>query len=237
MASTKVKAIVIGGVNIKEKDRLITIFSLEQGKMVVSMKGVRGEKAKLKSAKEIFCFGDFVIEQGKNSSIVTAVDIIDNFYALTNDVEKYYQACAIVDVVSHIASEESNPRLFIELIKALKCLCYEDVKKYLVVDKFLISVFKAMGYDFLTANCSSCGATLSQKYFNLDIGEIVCPACKTSFCLPLADSAYSAMRILANTDYDKLPTVKFGGMGEVQAFNILAKNYEFRTGFKLLEII
>ena len=67
MASTKVKAVVIGGVNVKEKDKLISLYTLEKGKMSVSMKGVRGDKAKLKSAKEIFSFGDFVVEEGRSS--------------------------------------------------------------------------------------------------------------------------------------------------------------------------
>ena len=237
MATTKVKAIVIGGVNIKEKDKLITIFSLERGKMVVSMKGVRGEKAKLKSAKEIFSFGDFVIEEGTHSSIVTAVDVVDNFYSLTKNVDKYYEGCALLDIVSHISSNEANHGLFIELLKALKCLCYEDVKKYFVIDKFLLNVFKSMGYGFLTDKCSCCGATLLLKYFNLEIGEIVCPACKKALSIPVSDACYSALRILDNTDYEKLSTVKFGGMGELQAFNLLSKNYEYRVGFPILEIL
>lgn len=237
MASTKVKAIVIGGVNIKEKDRLITIFSLERGKMVVSMKGVRGEKAKLKSAKEIFCFGDFVIEEGKNSSIVTSVDIIDSFYSLTTNLDKYYEGCALIDIVARVSQEESNPGLFIELLKALKCLCYQDVKKYYVVDKFLINIFKAMGYGFLTENCSSCGAVFLNKYFNLEVGELVCAGCKNTLCVPVSDACYSAIRLLDKTEYDKLSTVKFGGMGEVQAFNLLSKNYQYRTGYQLLEIL
>lgn len=236
MASTKVKAIVIGGVNIKEKDRLITIFSLEQGKMVVSMKGVRGGKAKLKSAKEIFCFGDFVIEEGKNSAIVTAVDIVDNFYGLTQNVDKYYEGCALLDIVSKVTNE-ANAGLFIELLKSLKCLCYENVKKYYVVDKFLLNVLNSMGYGFLTEKCSSCGSLLSTKYLNLEVGEIVCPMCKTSLCLPISEPAFSAMRLLDNTPYEKLSTVKLGGMGEVQAFNLLSKNYEYRTGYKIIEIL
>ena len=81
MASTKVKAIVIGNTKLKEKDMLINLFTLEKGKMTVTMRGVRGDKAKLKSAKEIFCFGDFIVEEGK-TNIVTAVDIIDNFYEI-----------------------------------------------------------------------------------------------------------------------------------------------------------
>lgn len=236
MASTKVKAIIIGGVNVKEKDKLLTLFTLEQGKMSVSMKGVRGDKAKLKSAKDVFTFGDFIVEEGKFTNIITSVDIIDNFYELSKDIEKYYEACAIVDIVSKVATEP-NPQLFIELIKALKSLCYDNVKKYYVINKFLLSLFANMGYGFLRDSCSSCGANMEIKYLNLQVGELVCPNCRSSFSMQISNACYSALKLLENTDYDKLSTVKLGGMGEVQAFNLLSKNYEYRTGYKILEIL
>ncbi len=236
MASTKVKAIVIGGTNVKEKDKLLTLFSLEEGKISVSMKGVRGDKAKLKSAKDVFTFGEFVIEEGKFSKIVTSVDVIDNFYALSADIEKYYEACAVVDVVGKVTTEP-NPQLFIELIKALKTLCYADVKKYYVIDKFLLTIFKAMGYGFLDDKCSGCGAKLEKKYFNFTIGEIVCPACRTMQSEEVSGACFSAMKLLENIDYDKLHTIKLGGLGEMQAYNLLCKNFEYRTGFSVLEIL
>ena len=236
MASTKVKAIIIGGVNVKEKDKLLTLFTLEQGKMSVSMKGVRGDKAKLKSAKDVFTFGDFIVEEGKFTNIITSVDIIDNFYELSKDIEKYYEASAIVDIVSKVATEP-NPQLFIELIKALKSLCYDNAKKYYVINKFLLSLFANMGYGFLRDSCSSCGANMEIKYLNLQVGELVCPNCRSSFSMQISNACYSALKLLENTDYDKLSTVKLGGMGEVQAFNLLSKNYEYRTGYKILEIL
>lgn len=236
MASTKVKGIVLGGTNIKEKDKIINLYTLEKGKISVAMRGVRGEKAKLKSAKDIFCFGEFVLEEGKASFVVTAVDIIDTFYSLSNDIEKYYEGCAILDIVSKFG-EESNPQLFIETIKAIETLCYDDVRKYYVINKFLLSIFKGMGYGFLTETCSSCGGLLHAKYLNLEIGELVCPACKNTFCEQVTDACYSAFRLLENTDYDKLKTVKLGGMGEVQAYNLLSKNYEYRTGYNILKMI
>ena len=235
MASTKVKAIVLGGVNIKEKDKLVTLFTLENGLMTASMKGVRGDKAKLKASKDIFTFGDFVIEEGKFSNIITSVDVIDNFYGLSKDIDKYYEACAILDIVKTISTEPSPP-LFIELIKALKTLCYENAGKYYVIDKFLLSILKAMGYQFFSDKCSSCGAPLNLRYLNLDVGELVCPACKTSLSIQLSNACYSAMKILDKTDYNRLSTVKLGGMGEVQAFNALCKNYKFRTGKSVIEI-
>ncbi len=229
MASTKVKAIVIGNTKLKEKDMLINLFTLEKGKMTVTMRGVRGDKAKLKSAKEIFCFGDFIVEEGK-TNIVTAVDIIDNFYEISKNIERYYEGCAILDIVSKIVTE-SNPQLFVEVIKSLKTLCYDNPKKYYVIDKFLLSVFNAMGYGFLNDKCSSCGSNLEIKYMNYEVGEIVCPACHNSLCEKISDACFSAMRLLDKTDYEKLSTVKLGGMGEIQAFNLLNKNYQFRTGY------
>ena len=236
MASTKVKAIVLKGNNNKDKDKLLHLYTLEQGKMIVSMRGVRGEKAKLKSAKEIFCFGEFVIEQSKNTNIVTAVDIIDNFYDLSKDIEKYYEGCAILDIVDNMF-QEINPPLFVNIIKAIKTLCYDKVKKYYVLDKFLIEIFSAMGYSFLTENCSSCKAKLSSRYFNLEIGEIVCPSCKTMTCIPISDACYSSLRLLNNTPYERLVTLKLGGNGEVQAFDLLSKNYQWRTGYKVIDIV
>lgn len=230
---TKVKAIVLGGTNIKEKDRLIQLFTLEKGKVTASMKGVRGDKAKLKSAKEPFCFGEFILEEGKLTNIVTSVDITDNFFGLTKNIDKYYEGCAILDVINKVVFE-SNPLIFIETIKSLKALCYDNVKKYYVFDKLMISLFDAMGYDFLSENCSACGGRLSTKYLNLDVGEIVCPSCKTNLSIPISNSCYSAMRVLKITDYDKLESVKIGGQGEYQLYNLLSQNFEWRTGLKLI---
>lgn len=236
MSVTKVKAIVLGGTNYKEKDKLVRLFTLENGKMTVAMRGVRGDKAKMKFAKEPFCFGEFLIEQGKSSNIVTGVDIIDNFYNLSKNIEKYYEGCAILDILDKLGAEP-NPQLFIQALKALKVLAYDEVKKYYVIDKFLLEMFSAMGYKFMTDNCSSCGGKLGARYFNLEFGEIVCPACKTATCQPISEACFSALKILSSCDFDKLSTVNLGGMGEVQAFNLLEKNYQWRTGYKIINLI
>lgn len=235
MATTKVKAVVLGGTNVKEKDRIVSLYTLEQGKISVSMKGVRGDKAKMKFAKEVFCFGDFILEEGRAIPVVTGVDIIDNFYGLSQDIDKYYEACAILDIVSKFGGE-SNPSIFIELIKALKTICYEDVEKYFVFDKFLIDFFKLAGYDFITDKCSSCKATLNHRYLNLQVGEQVCPACKNSLSVLIGEDCYSALKMLDKTDYDKLSSLKILNNGHLLACSLLSKNYEWRTGNKILEM-
>ncbi len=237
MASTKVKALVIESKDYKEKDKLVTLYSLEQGKIVCIMRGVRGEKAKLKSAKELFTFGEYIIEDGKGFNIITQADVIDSFYGLTKDIDKYYEGCAIIDILKKISTFESEPALFIEIIKCLQALCYNNVRKYYCINKLLISVFKALGYSFITNECSSCKAKLGAiKYFNLEIGEVVCPSCKTETSIHLSEGCYSALKILSEIDYEKLSTLKLGGDSARECYHLLEKNFEWRTGSRFLPI-
>ena len=237
MGSTKVKGVVIASKDFKEKDRLITLYTLEQGKMSCMMRGVRGEKAKLKAAKEVFSFGEYIIENTKGMNIITQVEVIDSFFELTRDLDKFYEGCALVDIVGKISSEESDPRLFIELVKCLKTLCYENVHKLYVLDKFLIRVFESLGYSFITDKCSSCKAKLTgKKYFNLDIGEFVCAACKNDTCVLVSDACFGALKLLSSTDYDRLSSIKLGGDGEKECLRLLEKNFEWRMGKRFISV-
>ena len=128
MSKTKVKALVLSEKDSKEKDKLVTLFSLEEGKLFVYFRGVKGDKAKLKAAKELFTFGEFVIEQGRSGNIVTEVEIIDSFLPLRKDLDKYYEACSILDIVSKLLREK-DPAMFIQTLKALKAICYKNATK------------------------------------------------------------------------------------------------------------
>lgn len=236
--TTKVKAIVLKSIDYKEKDRLITLFSLENGKMLCSLRGVKSPNAKLKFAKEPFCFGEFVIENTKGKNIITQVEVIDSFFNLTSDIDRYYEGCAILDVVGKISSENQDAALFIELLKALKCLSYENPAKYYVFDKFLIKIFESSGYYFLSQKCSSCKYDLSDaRYFNLDVGEFVCSACKNDLCIKVSNAAFAGLRLLAQTDYERLKLLHLGGGAEKEIYSLLDKNFEFRFGKRFCQII
>ena len=229
----KTKAIVLGNINYKEKDKLVDLFTLEEGRLLVSMKGVRGEKAKLKMAKEPFCFGEFVIEKGK-TNIVTQVEIIDNFYDPTKDIDKYYESCAILDVVKQISSQQ-DLELFLNIIKALKIICYENVKKYYVFDKFLINLTNILGYSFVSDRCSSCNATLKMAYFDLNKGCLVCPKCKTDSAIKISENCLKDLIYLFKCDYIDLKSENFI-KSEKEILKVLALNLEWRVGLKILRI-
>ena len=59
MNELKLKAIVLSSIDYSEKDKIIKLFSLEEGIISAVLKGVRSQNAKLKFASQPFCFADF----------------------------------------------------------------------------------------------------------------------------------------------------------------------------------
>ena len=238
MASTKVKGIIIESKDFKDKDKSVVIYTLEQGKVRAVFKGVRGEKAKLKASKEMFTFGDFFIENTKGNNIISQVDVIESFYPLSQELDKYYEACSIIDICKKLGTEQSDPAFFIEILKALKTLCYFNVKKHYVLIKFLLSIFESTGYPINLEKCASCKAKITgKKYLNLEFGEIVCANCKTFSCEEISPSVFSAIKILKQSEYERLQTINFGGEAEKETLRILVKNFEERFSFKIFVAI
>lgn len=234
MTETKVKAIVLGGIDYKEKDKLITIFTLEQGIVTVVFRGVKNANAKLKSAKEMFSFGDFILTEGKTNLVISA-DIIESFYDITKDIKKYYVACAMVEIVKTVLPpKEPNPKIFLAMIKCLNMLCDESINYLNIINKFLISVFEQIGYKFDLNACNNCGEMfINQIYMNLTYGDITCSHCKIGAYVELTKPVYSALRILSITDIEKMSTVKISNEINRQVFEILALNFSSKFNKKL----
>ena len=56
---TIVKGIVLKTKEYKDNDKLLTILTLEKGKILVKARGVKKSKSKLKAFCQSFCFADF----------------------------------------------------------------------------------------------------------------------------------------------------------------------------------
>ena len=77
----KVDAIVIRTADYGESDRMLTLFTLQRGKLSAAAKGVRKAGAKLRFAAQPFCFAEYVLAQrGERNTVISAAET-DSFYA------------------------------------------------------------------------------------------------------------------------------------------------------------
>lgn len=230
-----VKGIVLSSFDYKEKDKLVEVFTLEFGKITAVLKGCKSPNAKLKFAFQPFCFAEFsIVKLGKFYQIIDA-KAIDSFFDLTLDLNTYYLSSLILELVSvSVEFEEQNPTLFLLCVNALKHICYDNLPADLVVAKFCEDIMNMLGYKINYQTCSNCGmAYLGKVYLNLDSGAFVCQACKSENCLQISNQAFSLLKILSNTEYDRLGSIKIPSSVARECILTICQNLEHRL-FKII---
>lgn len=240
--SEKVKAIVIKANDRKEKDKNILLFSLEDGKFWATLKGVKSPTAKMKLAQNPFCFGEFVLADGKMGKVVTGFEVLESFHEISEDINKYFEGTAVLEIVNalNFSSEQENASVFVLVLKTLKAICFGKLKDIYAIDKFLIELFKIQGFPLYTEKCSCCGTKSFERMFiDFSTGEIECMACKGFASQEIPKVVYMALKILNNTDFEKLDTVKLAEDSELALLKILVKNFEchFDKNLKLIGIL
>jgi len=228
MEEVRVKGIVLSSSDHKEKDKIVSIFSVELGKINGILRGVKASKSKLKYASQPFCFASFELVKQGEYFLVTQVDLIDSFYELTADYEKFQKGSSMLKVCSKVLRKGIvNPSLFITLINALKILTYEDLPEHIVVCKFILDFLKNIGYGLNLRKCIFCGETLNDiAYFNNKTGDVYCDKCKNSEYTELTKEEFVFLKQLEIIEIDELLVLKYNEQIVIKIFNLL--NYELK---------
>lgn len=224
------KGIVLCSYDYKEKDKLVELFSVELGRITAVLKGCKAPSAKLKFAFQPFCFAEFsLVKSGKFYQITTA-SLIDSFFDITTDLEKYYLANVLLEICSVATQkEEQNAKLFILLANCLKYICYDNINPYLVILKFCIDILEMAGYKQNFQKCPVCKLAYTNKvYLNFDSGEWTCLSCKSENSVLVPNQTFSFIKIANNTSYDRLNSVKISNSIATEAIKLVCKNLEYR---------
>ncbi len=228
MENTKVKGVVLFGRDYQESDKLLTILTLEQGKITVKAKSVRSAKSKLKAYAQSFCFAEFELTKKHDMYLLTGVNSIDSFFGITTNIDKFEVGFAILEIVDKVCRDgQTYVELFVETLKTLKTLCYTDISADLVLIKYLTAILSYEGFKLNFDHCTACKSRFAGKiYLNLDQGEFVCNNCKSLDSIEVSPGVYNSIRLVANCDYDNLINLKLKPIILNQAQKLLIANFE-----------
>lgn len=175
----KVSGIVLGGVAFGENDKILNIFTLEQGVVSAKIKGVKKAGAKLKFASEPFCFAEFVFSKRGEMRTVIGASLFDSFYPVREDVVKYFCAGAIVEFVKRFYREDIvSPETFFSVVSALKSIAYGDGNAKSALVSFFITALKFAGYALFFDGCDKCGKEIEGRvFFDFRSGDFKCEKC------------------------------------------------------------
>ena len=176
MDAKKVTAIVTRAVPYGDADMILTLVSVEEGKLTVTAKSCLKPKAKLRYATEPMNFGEYMLAGKPERLVLADCAQIDSFSPITLDIEKYYSATLILEGLQKL-SLESNPSLFMHAISVLKAMAYEGKSAEDAVADFFLYALADNGYQVNFSTCGSCGCIIEDDAVFSEKDGIVCPHC------------------------------------------------------------
>lgn len=191
----------IKSIDYKENDKLITLYAFGEGKITASLKGVKKPKAKLKFAGTLLCFGKYYFTGRNGFYSVIGCDLVDNFYGIWTDIDKYYTALCTLEILDKVAEDrEIGDKLALITLKFLNEICYKSENIFLSFAIFLNKTIKILGYN-LSPYCINCGEeNLHNVYYSFVRSALVCEDCKDSTSLRLSNELADFVKILNSDD-------------------------------------
>ena len=195
--------------NYRESDRILSIFTIEYGRLDAKARGCRKPQSPLVNACQPFVFGQFEIFTGREKSTVNACEVKETFYPLREDYERFSIGSAILRLCHDAAPEgEPNAALFSLLYHTLSFLTYGKSNPQDLFCCFLIRYLTAIGYRPAITACAQCGRDIRADAIVRfsPRGGAVCSDCM-HHGEPVSKTALEGMRrmlVMEDADMDRV---------------------------------
>jgi len=211
----KTEAIVLKHVNLKEADKILTLYTPNMGKLSAVAKGVRRPKSKTGGHLELLSHCALMLTRGRNLDTVNQVQTISSFLPLREDLWRASLALYAAEMVSRFTVEHvENYPVYRLLLDTLKRLC-DTPDGELTLRFFELNLLAHLGYQPELYDCISCKKPLepTENFFSASGGGVLCPACRDREPLarPLSLNALKVMRLCQQSEYAKVRSVKVDG--------------------------
>lgn len=227
----KFNGIVLKSIDYKDKDKLLTIFSLELGIITATLKGVNQEKSKLKFASMPFCFAEFVASNKNGFYTITECSQIESFYNIISNYNKSIAGFLGLEVTSIIIQNVPDELWFLTLINYLKLLEFSNANANVLIIKFMLEVLNKIGYGLSFDGCSECGLKfVGDVYINLEMGELECASCKSVNSTKLSRQQFAILNIINNSEFPSLQSIKQKDDVLLSIIQVLKQNLQLRLG-------
>lgn len=175
--TTEVRGLIIRTVDIKETDRLVTIFTDEQGAVTALARGARSLKSRKLAATMQFCYGKYVLYNQGDKFWIKEAELLENFFDIRQSIEGLALANYICEVLSHVTVEEAESdllRLSLNSLYAISNNLYSVEKIKAVFEMRAISI---LGFMPNILTCHICGEKNGDFFFDIMGGIIECSSC------------------------------------------------------------
>lgn len=158
----KVGAVVLRHQPVGEADRVLTLFTLEYGKLRVSARGVRKTTSRLAGRVQPYTEGRFLLARGRTLDVVAQAEVVRSFAGLQQDLLRSAYAAYVAELVDRFLPErDRHPEIFEALVDAfgvIESASEDEAEVYALW--FSLHLADSLGYRPELERCVVCGRPL-----------------------------------------------------------------------------
>ncbi|MCC7117927.1 MAG: DNA repair protein RecO [Anaerolineales bacterium] len=178
--SFRASAVVLRHGDWGEADRLLTLYTREQGLLRALAKGARKVTSRKAGHLQPFTQISVQLAKGRDLLIVTQVETVNAFLALHDDLAKISYAAYAAELLLRFSYEEEggNPTVFKLLTDTLSRLEKES-DSWLALRYYEMRLLDAVGFRPQLFACANCGREIlpEDQFFSFTAGGAICSRC------------------------------------------------------------
>lgn len=193
-------AIIIGRLDLGEVDRILTLYTRQQGKLRAVAKGIRRPQSKLAPHLELFTQSRLMLAKGRDLDIITGAEMIDPHWALRTDLEAFGHASYLAELLNQFTEDRAENNAVFDLIAASLGVLAEGVNPFAVTRHFELGLASLLGFRPELYRCVRCEneITAVPNALSYRLGGMICPDCRSadSSAIALSVNAQKYIRLL-----------------------------------------
>ena len=210
----KIRGLVLRVTAYNDHDSLLTVLSLDQGKLTVKARGVRRKNSPLVAPCQLLSYAEFTLFEYRGMYTINEANAIELFVPLRNDLQKLSLGTYFAQVAELVSQEDMpNPELLSLVLNSLYALCHFSVPEDYIKAVLELRIACIAGYTPELTGCSQCGSE-SAMLLDLTCGHLICHRCGDralhGIRMPLTAGMLDAMRYICTCDSKQIFSFQIG---------------------------
>lgn len=227
-----------------ESDRILHLFTKEQGRIGAIAKGARKTRSRFGARLEPFCQVDLQLHQGRGDlATVTAADLVRSHQSLALDTYRLgIGQIALEAMLRLFVEHDASPEAFHALVRFLDVL-EDDAGDRApapsldpLVLSFQLKLLWLAGYLPHLAGCAACGDNGPLVAFSAAAGGAVCEGCGSDDIVITADG-FLGMRALLERSLAEARSAGLTTSAARETLAVVEALYEYHGGFRMRTLV
>ena len=181
MALYSATGIVLRRIPLGEKDKIVTLFTRERGKVRAVAKGARKTTSKLSGGSEPLMLVKGLFSEGKSFDVMSQCEVRESFSLIRTDYDRYLRATYACELLDKLTEENDPEEHAFELLLSTLYVLQRAAMPDLALHAFELKLLALIGYEPQISSCVGCesewGEFVWPKSFSPGLGGVLCETC------------------------------------------------------------